>query len=299
MAVSFDEHKDLFLAYCKIEKGLSVYTIDAYAQDLVQLQTYLEAELSIEDLSKVETYHLTSWLTYMNDKVDSKGNKYKNSTVTRHRIAMRQFFKFLYEESILLENPSAHLSGPRSEMLIPDVISLQQVEDILQQPNENSLLGLRDLAMLNLMYATGMRVSELINLKHKDVRDGWIEVTGKRKKQRLVPFGDQSRELLSAYLHRRGSTDKPFVFLSSHGKPMSRQNFWERVKKYAKGAGIKKKVSPHSLRHAFATHMLNNGADLRTLQQLLGHADISTTEIYTEVSKVRLKQSHSVHHPRG
>ena len=181
----------------------------------------------------------------------------------------------------------------------PTVISEKQVENLLAQPNKNSIIGLRDAAMLELCYCSGLRVTELITIKLDQIKRGWLEIKGKRGRERKVPYSEKAIVLVQEYLRLRGNTDNPHVFLSTHKKTMSRQNFWGRLKKYAKNAGIVVNISPHTLRHAFATHMLNNDADLRSLQMMLGHSDISTTELYTAVSKKRLIQVHQKHHPRG
>ena len=184
-------------------------------------------------------------------------------------------------------------------MPIPVVISEAQVELLLEQPLKSSLIGLRDAAMLELMYGTGMRVSELINLREEQWKNGWIEVVGKRGKGRIVPYGDRAAERVQQYREARGLVNIPYIFLSSHGQADVSTKFWERVKKYTRNAGIEVNVSPHTLRHAFATHLLNHGADLRALQLMLGHSDISTTEIYTHVAKIRLRKVHEQFHPRG
>ena len=212
---------------------------------------------------------------------------------------MRQLFKYMAAEGIIKENPSLLIQGPKVGRPLPKVISQKDVEALLAAPDRNSRLGLRDGAMLELLYATGLRVSELINVKKENWHDGWLVVRGKGGKERLVPYGDQARDLVAKYLNTRLHKDSPYVFLSSRGKPMTRQNFWDRVKRYAKQAGIGKSVSPHTLRHAFATHLLMHGADLRAVQVMLGHSDITTTEIYTHIAQERLRQIHEKFHPRG
>jgi integrase/recombinase XerD len=283
---------DEFIAYCSIEKGMSPNSTDAYAQDLIPFLAHLKLN-GLDCPSQLVEDSIRSWLQILYDR------GLNESTITRHRVSIRQFIKYLYDEELIQENVAKNIRGGRKELRIPKFIKEKEVEAILSQPNQASLLGLRDAAMLELMYATGMRVTELVLLRMEELRDGWLQVTGKRGKQRIIPYTEKSGQLVREYLSQRAVPNSPFVFLSSHGKPMTRQNFWGRVKKYTQMAGIQQSVSPHTLRHAFATHMLNNGADLRSVQELLGHTDISTTEIYTHITKVRLQRMHQAFHPRG
>ena len=211
---------------------------------------------------------------------------------------MRQLFQFLVDEGALNSNPAELIRAPKIPRKLPTTIDQEQVSAILSAPNRATALGLRDAAMLELLYATGLRVSELVNLRRDQWHDGWIVVTGKGGKDRLVPYGDQAGAVVTAYLNTRSDSLQP-MFLTGRGTEMSRQNFWMRLRKYTTSAGVRGKVSPHTLRHAFATHLLMHGADLRSVQAMLGHSDISTTEIYTHVAKERLRKLHAKHHPRG
>lgn len=293
MSTPMDHALDGFLAYCRVEKGLAELTLDAYHRDLVGLIAYLNERYKITAPKQVTPGEISGWMAWM----VSRGLSQRS--IARHRVAMRQLFKYMAAEGIIKENPSLLIQGPKVGRPLPKVISQKDVEALLAAPDRNSRLGLRDGAMLELLYATGLRVSELINVKKENWHDGWLVVRGKGGKERLVPYGDQARDLVAKYLNTRLHKDSPYVFLSSRGKPMTRQNFWDRVKRYAKQAGIGKSVSPHTLRHAFATHLLMHGADLRAVQVMLGHSDITTTEIYTHIAQERLRQIHAKFHPRG
>lgn len=281
-----------FLGWCRVERGLSPRTVEAYHRDLVDLQGFLE-RAGDPPPRLVQRELLRAWL----DELDARG--LSPSSIARRRVAMRQLFRFLVQEGILEDDPSALIRGPKTPRRLPRPLGRREVEALLAAPDRHTAIGLRDAAMLSLLYATGLRVSELVGLRHEHWHDGWVVVRGKGGKDRLVPYGDQAGALVRAHLARRDRT-LPWLFTTARGKPMSRQNFWMRIKKHALTAGIpKEQVSPHKLRHAFATHLLEHGADLRAVQAMLGHADISTTEIYTHVARARLQQIHAGFHPRG
>lgn len=227
-------------------------------------------------------------------------------TTARRMSSIRRFYQYLLREKIIDADPSENLVGPKGGRKLPKSLSQADVDALLEAPQTGDALGLRDRAMLELLYATGLRVSELvgIELTQVNLRQGVVRVSGKGNKERLVPLGEEAISWLQRYLSEsRGQLveGKPSrsVFVTRRGGAMSRQSFWYLIKKYARRAGINSDLSPHTLRHAFATHLLNNGADLRVVQMLLGHSDISTTQIYTHIATERLKQLHSVHHPRG
>ncbi|MFT5680742.1 MAG: integrase/recombinase XerD [Myxococcota bacterium] len=282
-----------FLAFCRVEKGLAELTLDAYHRDIVGLNGYLKERFRMTAPKQVTAGELSGWMGWM----EARGLSLRS--IARHRVAMRQFFKYMAAEGLIEENPAVLIQGPKVGRPLPHVISEAEVEKLLATPDQGSRLGLRDAAMLELLYATGLRVSELINVKQENWHDGWLVVRGKGGKERLVPYGDQAGDLVAKYLRSRLHQDNPYMFLSTRGSPMTRQNFWERVKRYSKQAGIGKTVSPHTLRHAFATHLLMHGADLRAVQVMLGHSDITTTEIYTHIAQERLRQIHARFHPRG
>jgi integrase/recombinase XerD len=289
---------DSFLHWCRGERGLAANTLDAYARDLSGLLAVLHDQ-GLRRPEEVHTDHLRDWLEGLVDQ------GLASSTRSRHRSAARQFFGFLVEDGILDENPAETLAGARVQRALPQTLSEAQVEAILAAPDRSTRLGLRDAAMIELLYATGLRVSELVGLRADQLRDGWILVRGKGNKERIVPFGDEAAATVSAWQRVRAEEDAhrdqpvPWLFPGRGGKPMTRQNFWQRLRRHARLAGVRQKVSPHVLRHAFATHLVAHGADLRAVQMMLGHADISTTEIYTHVARARLQRMHATHHPRG
>ena len=280
---------DGFLAWCRTERGLADNTITAYHRDLSQLQLHLSNE-GYTDIRAVSRDALGDWMVSMADEGLSA------RSIARHRTSMRQLFRFLHNEGLIEDDPSVLVGSPKFVRKLPKTITQSQIEALLAAPDRTTLVGIRDSAMLELVYSTGLRVSELVKLRQESWKAGWLIVGGK---DRLVPYGDRAGALVQAYLAQRGVPGHQFLFLTRFAKPMSRQNFWLRVQGYAKVAGIPKGISPHILRHAFATHLLENGADLRAVQTMLGHSDISTTEIYLHVSRERLRRMHESFHPRG
>ncbi|MEC8193248.1 MAG: site-specific tyrosine recombinase [Myxococcota bacterium] len=282
---------DGFLAWCRAERGLSENTLDGYSRDLRKLSAHLH-NLGFSSPSDVTPAALSGWLVALSQ------SGLAASSIARHRVTMRQLFQFLVDEREIDANPAELIAAPKLTRKLPGTLTEDEVSRILGAPNRTTVLGARDAAMLELLYATGLRVSELVGLTRAQWHDGWVVVSGKGGKERLVPYGDEAGVRVEAYLALR-TDGKPAMFLSRRGDAMTRQNFWARLKHYVKVAGVRRPVSPHTLRHAFATHLLIHGADLRAVQAMLGHADISTTEIYTHVAKERLRALHAVHHPRG
>ena len=282
---------DGFLSWCRAERGLAENTLEGYSRDLGRLESFL-VQRGVKDPQSVKQSDLSEWI------VDLHQAGLAATSIARHRVAMRQLFKFLLNEGLIDSNPSELIHAPRTARKLPSTLSEREVEAILAAPDRGTPLGLRDAAMLELLYATGLRVTELVKLKRSQWHDGWLIVTGKGGKDRLVPYGDQAGNVCNQYLQTRSDAEL-FMFLSKRGSAMTRQNFWYRIKQYAKAAGVRRTVSPHTMRHAFATHLLTHGADLRAVQAMLGHSDISTTEIYTHVAKERLRHLHESHHPRG
>jgi len=280
-----------FLNWCRAERGLSENTLDGYSRDLSRLGQYLTGR-GVSGPEAVTQAVLSDWLVSLHD------HGLAASSIARHRVAMRQLFKFLVDEALIPDNPSLLISAPRIPRKLPATLTEEQVGAILRAPDRSKALGLRDGAMLELLYATGLRVSELVKLRRHQWHDGWIVVTGKGGKDRLVPYGDSAKLAVERYLSTRIDTSDA-MFITNRGSAMTRQNFWTRLNTYVQQAGVRGHVSPHTLRHAFATHLLVHGADLRAVQAMLGHADISTTEIYTHVARERLRQLHAQHHPRG
>jgi integrase/recombinase XerD len=290
---------DAFIDNIWIEKGLSQNTLDSYRSDLEQFSSWLEKNnLSYINTSKKE---ILSYLSFLFQK--GLGSK----TVARKLSSLKSFFRYLVFKSIIPNDPSSEVETPKLLKSIPKSISEKEVEALLAAPDEETDIGLRDKTMIETLYSCGLRISELTNLEllNLNLRQGVIRVIGKGQKERLVPMGDQLIGLLELYISssRKNLLNKrhsDFLFLSTRGQGMTRQSFWHRIKHYCLASGFEPdKISPHVLRHAFATHLLNNGADLRVVQLLLGHSDLNTTQIYTEVARQRLKRLHTEHHPRG
>ena len=290
---------DAFIDNIWIEKGLSQNTLDSYRSDLEQFSKWLKKNnLSYLKTSKKE---ILSYLSFLFQK--GLGSK----TVARKLSSLKSFFRYLVFKSIIPNDPSSEVETPKLLKSIPKSISEKEVEALLAAPDEKTDIGLRDKTMIETLYSCGLRISELTNLEllNLNLRQGVIRVIGKGQKERLVPMGDQLIGLLELYISssRKNLLNKrhsDFLFLSTRGQRMTRQSFWHRIKHYCLASGFEAdKISPHVLRHAFATHLLNNGADLRVVQLLLGHSDLNTTQIYTEVARQRLKRLHTEHHPRG
>lgn len=293
------EFLELFLDYLSIEKGLSKNTLLAYRRDLKRYLGFLKTH-GRPSLDAVTRKEIMDFL------VEDRERGLNPSSVSRALVAVRMFHRFLAQEGKIPQDVTDVLEAPKLWKHLPEVLSLSEVETLLKAPNFRKLQGLRDQAVLELMYATGLRASEVTNLKtaHLNLEAGILRVTGKGDKQRVVPVGKAAKKSVDAYLRRARaqwvkSASEDALFVSRLGKKFSRQSVWGILKKYAKEAGIRKKIYPHILRHSFATHLLEGGADLRVVQELLGHSDIATTQIYTHVEKSRLKSIHQKFHPRG
>lgn len=277
-----------------VAQTVSPHTRNAYLSDLIKL-----ADLNQKMLPEWSSDDIQQVLLALSQNGQSP------RSIARTLSALRSFFKFLREQKLRSDNPVASHKTPKIGRNLPKDLSEQDVDALLQAPNINSALGLRDRAMLEVLYASGLRVSELLNLRLDliNLNQGYLRVLGKGNKERLVPLGQHACMWVEKYLSDARSqlykTATDFVFLTQHGGIMSRQNFWYTIKRYALQAGIQAELSPHTLRHAFATHLLNHGADLRVVQMLLGHSDLSTTQIYTHVAQIRMQQLHATHHPRG
>lgn len=294
-----NHYLDLFLSYLLVEKGLTKNTLEAYSRDVGGYLGYLEgAGCGAPD--QVRPTHVASYIAVLKESGLAPRSR------ARALSAMRMFHRFLLIEGYSAENPTATIESPRLPGKLPEVLGTAEVEALLRAPAGNDSIDARDRAMLELLYATGLRVSELVSLRLSDLNlmSGYLITSGKGEKERLVPVGDSAGKALKEYLvtarktlDRRG--ESRFLFLSRLGAKMSRQSFWNIIKKRALQAGIRKGISPHTLRHSFATHLLENGADLRSVQLMLGHADLSTTQIYTHITRERLKKLHQSLHPRG
>ena len=288
---------DAFADALWLEEGLARNTLDAYRRDLIALVRWLAPHC--KGLLQVQETDLQAYFAYRHAQT-------RATTANRRLTVFKRFFGWALRERLVAQDPTLRLQAARQPLRVPKTLSQAQVEALLAAPDVGTPLGLRDRAMLELMYASGLRVSELVALKtwHLGMNEGVLRVLGKGSKERLVPFGEVARQWLERYLQDARSailagqqTDD--LFVTARGAGMTRVMFWMLVKKYAGLAGITAPLSPHTLRHAFATHLLNHGADLRVVQLLLGHADISTTTIYTHVARERLRQLHAQHHPRG
>jgi len=291
---------DDFIDALWLEDGLSKNTLAAYRRDLALFAQWLDAQRNGAGLDAAKETDLQA---YMGARLSTKG---KATSANRRLTVFKRYYRWALRERRVVADPSIRLAPARQMPRAIKTLSEKQVDDLLAAPDVESPLGLRDRAMLELMYASGLRVSELVGLKsvNLSLSDGALRVTGKGSKERLVPFGDEAHEWLRRYLcDARGTIlgrqVSDALFVTARGGPMTRQMFWKLVKAHALHAGVQVPLSPHTLRHAFATHLLNHGADLRAVQMLLGHADISTTTIYTHVARERLKTLHAQHHPRG
>ncbi len=289
---------DKFLDAIWMERGLSKNTLGAYRADLMALARFLAEEgIEIVRAGKPELLAFIAWRVEQGAKPRS---------TARQLSSFRRFFRYLCREAVIDDDPTADIEMPRIGRSLPKSLTEGEVEALLGAPNVEDPLGHRDRAMLELLYATGLRVSELINLKQSQVNlnQGVLRIVGKGDRERLIPLGEESQRWLKEFMDGprveillERQTD--YMFPTRRGDRMTRQAFWHIIKRYAQKAGVKKRLSPHTLRHAFATHLLNNGADLRVVQLLLGHSDLSTTQIYTHVARERLKDLHGAHHPRG
>lgn len=290
---------DRFLNYLLVEKGLARATLESYSRDLLRFADFMERN-GRSTVSAEDTPLLLKHLIQM--RSEGLGARSR----ARHLVALRGFYRFLVQEKLLALDPAKLLDLPKTTLKLPDVLGVEEVQRLLNAPDARTPQGIRDAAMLEVLYAAGLRVSELVRLKIQDVHldAGFVRVLGKGSKERVVPIGQYAREKILFYLeHARGRLVRgqasPYLFLARAGRPMSRQGFWKLLRQHAASAGLLKKVTPHSLRHSFASHLLEGGADLRAVQLMLGHADISTTQIYTHVTRDRLRELHRRFHPRG
>jgi integrase/recombinase XerD len=289
---------DDFLNHLKVERGLAVLTLDAYSRDLRKYADWL-LERGIDDPAKVTRKEVSGFLLFLTKK------KLDPKSINRNLVAVRQLHKFLRRERRATNDPTEHVEGPKTWRKVPQVLSHDEVDRLMDAPDESSPLGVRDRAMLEVLYGCGLRVSELVGLtvEQLDLTRGLVRAYGKGSKERMVPLGEVATGRLREFLagsRNRLLKDRTsvFVFVNKDGTRMSRQGFWKNLRKYALAAGIPRRISPHKLRHSFATHLLERGADLRAVQAMLGHADISTTQIYTQVNRARLREIHAKFHPR-
>ncbi len=290
---------EAFLDTLWVEHGLSENTLSAYRNDLLGLSKWLSK--ATVNITEAQRDHLLDYLSYR----VQQGSMPRTSA--RLLSSIRRFYRYLVRQGAVQKDPSAQIEFPKLGRPLPETLTEEEVESLLNAPNTNKPQGVRDRAMLEVLYACGLRVSELIGLTlgQVNLNHGVIRVTGKGNKERLIPFGEQANEWISRFVNEsradllKKNRQCDALFITNRGAAMTRQAFWHLIKKHSKNVGISKHLSPHTLRHAFATHLLNHGADLRVVQMLLGHSDLSTTQIYTHVAQARLQELHQKHHPRG
>ncbi len=290
---------DRFLHYLTVEKGVSKNTLEAYSHGLNRFIEHLEGK-GIKTPNEISKLDIREFLLFLKKKGLS------SRSIARNLVSIRVFLRFLVEDGLLQANPADEIESPKIAKTLPEILSLDEVETLLEQPDLLNPRGVRDRAMLEILYATGMRVSELVRLQtpHLHLEAGYVLLFGKGSKERIVPIGKEALRWVERYLKESRPNllkhkESSFLFLNRSGKPMSRQQFWKNIKAYGRKAGIRKRITPHLLRHSFASHLLERGADLRSVQLMLGHVDISTTQIYTHVTGERLKKIHQQYHPRG
>ncbi len=289
-----------YLHFLTIERGLAQNTRKSYQRDLERYLSFLNIQ-KIDDWNKVDRFMVVQFLQELQEEKKSP------ATITRMVTSLRRFHQFLRQERFTDHDPMQHIDSPKKAQKLPDTLSLNEIERLIETPDTNEILGIRDRAILEVMYATGLRVSELIGLKLNDLHlsMGLLHTIGKGDKERIVPLGDLAIQWIECYLEEARPLltakhpEEPHLFVNNHGTGLSRQGIWKNLKALVRKAGITKNVTPHTLRHSFATHLLENGADLRTVQELLGHADISTTQIYTHITKKRMTDVYKQHFPRA
>lgn len=283
-----------FLDSLYIEKGLSQNTVQSYKNDITSFALWVDESINLP-LVRISKIDINKYIAQLFK------NGLKSSSVNRKISTIKSFFIFLLKKKHILVSPVEDIEMIKQEKYLPISMSEKEVELLLESPNLDSFIGIRDRAMIEMLYATGMRVSELINLKITDIDHNRlvVKVMGKGSKERLIPYGEVASDYLNLYLKNRKEINSNEIFLSNRGKKITRSAFWNRIKLYLKKENLKESISPHTLRHAFATHLLNRGADLRSVQILLGHSDLSTTQIYTHIAKQRLGEILKKHHPRG
>lgn len=299
MMADLDLFVDRFLSFLTLEKGLARNTIESYALDLSRFLDFLKKN-EIRTIASIDTPVI------MKHIIDLRESGLESRSRARHLAALRGFFKYLTAEKIISNDPSRVIDIPKTGLHLPDVLSVEEITALLDAPDTKKHKGMRDAAMIELTYAAGLRVSELVRLEmlHVHLEAGFVRVFGKGSKERIIPIGSYARNKVECYINQARpfllkNKVSPYLFFAREGNPMTRQGFWKLLNKYALSARIQKHLTPHTLRHSFATHLLEGGADLRSVQTMLGHSDISTTQIYTHVSGKQLKMVHEKYHPRG
>lgn len=296
----YDQFITEYITVLTLEKNLSENTALSYKNDITQFLTYME-EVGIKDLNNITSQSITEFLKHQREQ------GYESSTTARYLSSLKGFFSYIQNAGYIESDPSEALVSVKTSRKLPVVMSVEEIDRIFEQPDTGDKLGLRDRTMLEVLYSCGLRVSELINLKVSDIffEEEVVRIFGKGSKERIVPIGSSAIKWLKKYLIEgrpllvKRAVSENIVFLNLRGKKMSRMGLWKIIDKYVKSAGIKKEIHPHSFRHSFATHLVEGGADLRAVQEMLGHASISTTQIYTHIDRNYIKQVHHDFHPRG
>ncbi len=292
---------DEYIMHLKIERDLADNSVESYRRDIERYIHFLESQ-QISVWNKVDRYDIILFLQQL------KSEKKSDNSIIRMTSSLRQFHQFLRSEKITENDPMQYVDTPKKAEVLPKVMSMKEIEQLINTPDINTDIGLRDRAILEVMYATGLRISELVYLRMDELHltMGFIQTVGKGNKERIIPIGDEAIYWLNEYIdhtrfifENRSGGESPYVFLNTRGKGLSRQGVWKNMKKIVRLAGITQNVTPHMLRHSFATHLLENGADLRVVQELLGHSNISTTQIYTHITKARMKNIYEEYHPRA
>ena len=296
----------LFINFLRTEKSLSENSVQSYLLDLKKFFDFLENAKSTGDIKSIDEKVILDFLGFMRNSKNKKGEYYKDKSVNRFVSSLRTFFKFLQSENIIDDNPMEFIDTPKFRRDLPSVLTVQEIDKIFSQTDTDTLLGLRDRTVLETMYACGLRVSELINLEINDLylSEGYIRVFGKGSKERIVPIGSSASTYIEKYIKEsriklKNPKSGNNLFLNFRGGKFSRMGVWDIVSKYCRKARIEKEIHPHTLRHSFATHLLEGGADIRAIQEMLGHSDISTTQIYTHIDKEYLIEVHKTFHPRA
>jgi integrase/recombinase XerD len=301
-----DFFRKQFVNYLRLEKSLSENTLSNYLFDLDRFINYLKEEQNIENVNEVTDKTIESYVYYLRNKKSKTGDYYSIKSINRHISSLKTFFKYLLAEKNIETNPTDIIDAPKTTRKLPDVLTIQEIDKMFMQTDLDDKYELRDRAIMETMYASGLRVSETVNLRINDIffKEGILRVFGKGSKERIVPIGSSAIRFINQYLENSRpyfakSVSEDFVFLNFRGKYLTRMAIWNIIQKYSKKAGIKKAMHPHILRHSFATHLLEGGADIRIIQEMLGHSDISTTQIYTHIDREYLIEVHKTFHPRG
>jgi integrase/recombinase XerD len=299
-------YKKLFVNFLRTEKSLSENSVQSYLLDLKKFFDFLESRKNNFNLLKVDEKIVIDFLSFMRNSKNKKGEYFKDKSVNRFVSSLRTFFKFLQSENIINDNPMEFIDTPKFKRDLPSVLTIQEIDKIFSMVDISNPLGLRDRAILETLYACGLRVSELINIEINDLylKEGYIRVLGKGSKERIVPIGNSASDFIEKYIKESRIKVKNIntgnnLFLNFRGGKLSRMGIWDIVSKYCRMARIEKEIHPHTLRHSFATHLLEGGADIRAIQEMLGHSDISTTQIYTHIDKEYLIEVHKTFHPRA